>query len=689
MMAAARNTKFLLGILLALSIGRPVEAAGLSTRLEGIVVDVATGLPLEGAAVALAAGEYATRTDAAGRFSFAYLPSGEWGLHVSRIGYRPHREVRVIVTEDFIRTIRIGLTPQPIELAGQRVRGIRPSRENFAQAGEIITAREIKKAGYRSVAAALASLPGVIVNEGYSSSGASQVSIRGESGKQLAVTVDGVSLADGVRGEVDLSVVPLAAVESITVIRGGGWGDAALGGSIRIVTRSLLPVEQTIGAGYGSFDNLRLASTISRSLSKTCGVLLSGDISDRGEQYRYVDRSGNDSTRANTGRLTEKIFAKLGCRPGENWEWGMSALYHANNRGAPGALHTSTPYAELRERRRMLTTELTGSPVGWLKLTLRGSAGDFRTNYHDSVTFKSHTQFDETTYLVNAQARLVPDDNSIFNATVGGELQHRVLDGNNYLVKSRSFGRVSRTANAVWLQVQLHSPTRFPNLWGGGKLSGGIRYDRDGQTPDYWAPRVGMAWGWGLPHFVVVSANWGRSFRRPLLTSLFWKEDAFSSGNPELEPEKSREWDIGIELSPPRPNLQFTSRWFDRAVDGYIEWEKRYGGVWAPINVPRATIVGREDGLGWSSTNDHFGADFFHTLMWATNQADDRNYNGKYLLFRPKHTYQAKFHAEYHGVRAQIDGRWVSRRYIRKQNTKPLPPYRLFSASLRKLVTLA
>ena len=274
-------------------------------------------------------------------------------------------------------------------------------------------------------------------------------------------------------------------------------------------------------------------------------------------------------------------------------------------------------------------------------------------------------------------------------AAVGGELERQELEGANSLDPARSFGRAGRSFQAAWGELSVRSPEKLPELLGAGQITAGLRYDHDAQMRGYWAPRAGFGWGWGRPRWFGVHTSWGRAFHRPLLTSLFWKQDAFSSGNPELRPETSREWDAGIELRPPKTGLSISTNFLDRVCDGFIEWEKRYGGVWSPVNMPRAALVGREDGLSWSAFNDRLSVDFFHSLLWATDQSPDRNYRGKFLLFRPKHTYQLKIQSVYYGLDVRADARWVDKRYTRKQNTKWLPSYRWFDLAIRQAVSWA
>jgi outer membrane receptor protein involved in Fe transport len=165
---------------------------------------------------------------------------------------------------------------------------------------------------------------------------------------------------------------------------------------------------------------------------------------------------------------------------------------------------------------------------------------------------------------------------------------------------------------------------------------------------------------------------------------LYW-EDLYSRGNPQLEPEKTREWDVKLEVLPPKTNLTASTRFFDRACDGFIEWAAGDDFVWSPVNLPRAVMVGREDALSWSTFDRLLSVDFFHTLIWATNEAPG-DYQGKFLLNRSKHSYKVKTRLLYRGLDVRLSGRWENRRYLDKQNTRWLPPYRWFDFSIRQTI---
>jgi outer membrane receptor protein involved in Fe transport len=81
------------------------------------------------------------------------------------------------------------------------------------------------------------------------------VSMRGLSGIRSLVLLDGVPLNDPFFGYVQWSEVPLATIDRVEVVRGGGaplWGNYAMGGVINILTRPIGKSELVAEAAGGS-----------------------------------------------------------------------------------------------------------------------------------------------------------------------------------------------------------------------------------------------------------------------------------------------------------------------------------------------------------------------------------------------------------------------------------------------------
>jgi outer membrane receptor protein involved in Fe transport len=96
----------------------------------------------------------------------------------------------------------------------------------------------------RTIADALRYVPGMVVLQSDGLGGAPRLVVRGFYGggetEYVTVLLDGVPTTELVSGLVNWDLIPLEAVESIEVLRGGAsslYGDAALGGVVNVITR--------------------------------------------------------------------------------------------------------------------------------------------------------------------------------------------------------------------------------------------------------------------------------------------------------------------------------------------------------------------------------------------------------------------------------------------------------------------
>lgn len=208
------------------------------------------------------------------------------------------------------------------------------------------------------------------------------VSMRGLSGIRSLVLLDGVPINDPFFGYVQWSEVPLATIDRVEVVRGGGaplWGNYAMGGVINILTR---PIDRTglvaeaaggsrgsyradghaalAGEGYGialdaavnhsdgyveQVEQARGAATVPTSFTART-VALSGnadlapDVTARARVSHY-DNDQTFLTRANTNdQRTWRYTGTLGWTPRaggsvELTAFGNDERFVTNNPGAP------------------------------------------------------------------------------------------------------------------------------------------------------------------------------------------------------------------------------------------------------------------------------------------------------------------------------------------------------------------
>ena len=203
--------------------------------VSGVVVDAATGAPVPAALVEVAAAGRAVRTDASGAFFLRGLEAGSHRVTARRAGYAPGgAEVRV----------RDGATARltlALYAAAVAVEAVQVQAHAGRTPGETRIGREsIAASGARNLAEVLERTGAVLVTA-TGPTGERRASIRGSAADAVLVLVDGAALNDPVTGEADLSQLPAAAIQQVTVLSGARssrYGPRAEAGVILVETRA-------------------------------------------------------------------------------------------------------------------------------------------------------------------------------------------------------------------------------------------------------------------------------------------------------------------------------------------------------------------------------------------------------------------------------------------------------------------
>jgi len=141
----------------------------------------------------------------------------------------------------------------------------------------------------------LQTVPGVYVRRFGGPGQPVEVSIRGSTGAQVVVLLDGVRINSAQTGSADLSTIPAALVERIEVSRGGGSlqrGSGGIGGVVNIVTRRAgAKQETTVGAAAGSFETWQASITQTARLGES-ELMLGYDYFKTSGDWKFEPISG-------------------------------------------------------------------------------------------------------------------------------------------------------------------------------------------------------------------------------------------------------------------------------------------------------------------------------------------------------------------------------------------------------------
>ncbi len=154
----------------------------------------------------------------------------------------------------------------------------------------VITAADIARSTALSLGDLLSREANLNLQSYFGTGGYSTIDIRGSGATATSntlVLVDGVPLNEVDLSGADLSSVPLAQIERIEVLRGGGavrYGNGAVGGVINIVTRRAQPEQASyeLLAGLGSYRTRELRANASIGLEQAAGSINLGQLDSDG-----------------------------------------------------------------------------------------------------------------------------------------------------------------------------------------------------------------------------------------------------------------------------------------------------------------------------------------------------------------------------------------------------------------------
>jgi vitamin B12 transporter len=450
----------------------------------------------------------------------------------------------------------------------------------------VLTAEDIAQRRLYSVADALRVVPGLDVVETGGPGKQTSVFLRGANSGQTLVLIDWVEMNDpsSANSAFDFANLTVDNIERIEILRGAAssvYGSDAIGGVIHIITKKGAgkPRLQVNGDG-GGYDTFRVL----------------GDVAGGDERLNYSLSASHRETRSfsaadrrfgaheRDGYRNTTVSSRVAGKPTENLELGWTLRYvdaftkldnydfllrrpvdDPNFIGNTGELYTrgfaslnlfdrlweqSAGIAYTRVDRQNINRENSGDPFpfdsGYLGEKLKGNwLNTLRLHPTNTLSFGVDDEEDRMTILEPSQFTRG------YN-TLGYFLEDQI-----------ALGEMSFTTANV-----RHDSNNFV----GGRTT--------------W--RVSQTWILPVTR-TRLKGNYGTGFKVPALAQLY--DPLFNTGNPDLRPEESRNWDVGVEQP----------LWDSRAQVGIVYFDNRFTDLiqfdftrFRVENVSQATAKGVE-----------------------------------------------------------------------------------------------
>lgn len=636
--------------------------------VRGVVLDASTARPVSGARVEVTNGTLEVATGADGRFVLRGLAPGPRTLRVTAVGYES-RTVEVEARNGRTLRVRVEVAPRPLRLDGVAVDA--PSLPD-ADAVRTIEREEIEAAGGEDLAGLLDALPEVTVLDRGPGSGAVPT-IRGSDPDEVLVLLDGMPLNSPLTGEVDLTSLPLSAVERIVVLpgaRSSRFGPRAAAGVILVEGRRFGHAEASASSSVGSWGRWTLEGSAGGGIRSDDRTGWSGGLSARwstsdGDFAHPVpdSRGGGTDRRRNADASELDATAVVGTE-GSSLTLRTRLHLERSEQGIPGPATRPSPEAR-RERTRLATHTTLSAPSGTWELRVDGQR---ETGRHRDPAPPVGPAYDRADRLHSFGA-------SGLGRTRAGPL--RLEFGAEWREDRIASSGLSSEAPATRRRAGLWTTGRWLHRTGGGwtfvatpELRADWSSDDDSVVL---SPRVGLS---VLRSHLALRLSSGSSYAPPTLADQFFREGVRVRPNPDLGAERVRnDLQATVELrdgrlGPLAVDVRLTG--FRSDVDGRILWLPDHRFVWRPENVD----VTRR---GWEAEADlrwHQGGP---RVTASISRAVPR-YRGPALdgpvAYRPARTARLSATAPVGPLRIRADARHVGeRRTVPGSPVNALAPY--------------
>jgi len=522
----------------------------------------------------------------------------------------------------------------------------------------------------------LARTPGVNVRSIGGLGQFSSVSLRGSSGQQVAVFLDGVPLGGSFAGLVDLSEQPLDALTRVEVYRGHvpvRFGGAAMGGAINLVSRPRSSDGRvTVDSGIGSFDARQTRVAVVAPVRRF--LTLGGRIGYAGARgdFPFLDTGtpqnpDDDTTEIRLNNHYDRVLTQLRL-DGRRGPWRLAAqeLVLWRKQGVPGPAGAQAREANLStlDARTIASADLQrlGRPGGRLRWVF-GLSGQRRL-YADPANELMGAN-DQLTRGIDAflspRLRLALWRGAFLGLVADQRTEWVQVDERLGLAEPSGDATRMRLAYGAGLEVEqflferrwLIVPvlrvdaldSRFAVSAGEGEQDDEGRDELDVGFAPRLGTRVRVVPG------LELRASGGRYFRPPTLLELFG-DRGYVVGNEGLYPERGTSVDAGLvaDLRLRRDAGAYAqiAGFFSRA-ENLIQWVNA-GAVTRPENVEGARIAGMESSLDVRAPRRML------TLVTTYTLLDTLNLDGSDapLPGRPRHDFFSRVSAGYEWIVGEV-----------------------------------
>jgi vitamin B12 transporter len=537
-----------------------------------------------------------------------------------------------------------------------------------------------QKTNAQDMSDAIKTVPGIYIRDGL-------INIRDATSNQVLILIDGQRMNSAQSGYFDATSIPIDAIDKVEVLRGGNsarYGADAIGGVVNFITKKATETSKMdlgVRASDGSF-NSQFYNIYTSNAIKDFNYYLSYKRTQTDGNFTYKDNVGVDQTRDNNYNKADDFSVKLGYNnllPQSTLL--LSSQITSSKTGTPGSVAgvvnypIITPHAYTRIDNMIDNLSYNQQNV----FNNADLAADvfyhmFRTRYDDPDSYGGPTASDQKSSAYGLDLTQNYTVSELIALTYGYAYLHDHAASTNIGIKDRNTHSAHATVNVSFKNADFFFNTI--------SIVPAVRFDAPSDFDKVFSPKVSLILANNSEYAFNFNANVSKSYRAPTFNDLYWPEDAYTAGNPNLKPEKGTSYEIGYGLTLPFLNkTQIGMNYFASKMNDLIIWAPRPDFKWTPTNVSESQTTGLETSISTKFFGDKVNLEINHTYLDARDKSPGTS-NNKILIYRPYNKLDLNTGFSIDIVNLGINYQYLSKRFVDVLNTGYLGDVSLWNANI-------
>lgn len=453
------------------------------------------------------------------------------------------------------------------------------------------------------------------------------ISIRGFSGNQVKVLIDGIPLSEKGGNSIDLSRIPAEIIDKIIVSKGpisGIYGSGAMGGIVNVITKKKLKQSKLSYLG-GSFDTQNISGQVFQDF-KLLRLSLVGFSNSTSGNYKFKNQKFDplyDNNQKKTLSIENNQSHELGGKVNfssnkKKMPVNVGIEFHQKTNGIPG--RTTQGFQNISESNRQIRSQATLSSykIGRNLLTANIYHRNTQREYEDPLGERngfSENFITKTDGYGMSGELLSPFSPKISQKFITSTDYENF--NNNEIDISRSLFKITSMTDFVFFDESL-SITPYFSFVSATAL--------ESQLP------AGLSISYNFTNNLASKINLSKGFRYPTFDELYLNRGMFV-GNSELKPENSLGGDIGLEYKTRKWRFQIS--YFLYETTDQIEYLLVSGFQYKPFNFRKTLTEGIEIGSK-ARTWSFLSFDTSLTFQNVLNRDQDNDFYNRFVPNKPR-----------------------------------------------------